>query len=570
MEEKELRAYFLLAALFSAGVLLTACASLAPHGSGPFDRQFQKDLDQTPVPMPKETAYSGQWIRAEGLVVRPALRVIDLPAHAQTMGEWLGITDPVEAQNINAWDEVPDSTWFTNRIGKENPTDDKLGDPVGKPPDMSGKWTIIRGKTDGITAGFTILDARGEMYFIKFDPPGFEGLVTGAETISSLILHWAGYNVPDNYLMRIPLDIFALSKDAKVLGEYGVKRQMTVADLDKILDRLVLDEECKIRVLASRALEGRPLGPFTMGGKRADDPNDRFPHQHRRELRGYHIVSAWLNNPDVATKNTLDMYVGEPGKGFVRHNVLDFGSSLGSAGNRIKHPKDGYALAVGHGDILHDFFTLGWTTDYWEENKGTDFTSIGTFEWENFDPLRWAPWWSNPTYETLTHRDAFWATRLIMRFSRQQIKAIVEAAQYPEEGAAEYMVTALTKRREKMAATWFRLVTPLDHFSVEQGPVLSFVDLAVLYNIGDTSQRTYRASVASTLAEFSREDFEFHTEDETGRVALLPPGPSLGPRRAHFKVHLTVHEGGETVGDGMDVYVYCSGDSACVISGLER
>jgi hypothetical protein len=564
-----LRAIFQWAALSSVGLLLTGCASLAPHGDGPFDQRYQRDQDQAQISMPEESEYSGRWTRAEGLVIRPVLSAIDLPGHVRTIGEWLGMANPVEAQNVNSWDEVPDSSWFTNRIGRHGPGPERFTAPVTKPPDTTGKWTVVAGKASGVTAGFIVLDAANKLYFVKFDPPGFEGLITGAEMVSSLILHWSGYNVPDNYLVNISPSIFKLGEKAKVPGEYGVKRRMTQADLDKTLERLVLDENGEIRVLASRGLEGKPLGPFKLGGQRPDDPNDRFPHEHRRELRGYHFISAWLNNPDVATKNTLDMYIGEPGEGYVRHNILDFGSSLGSAGDRVKRAKDGYALFIDHWDILHDYVTLGFTTDYWEQNKSTDFTSVGMFEWENFDPQRWAPWWSNPTFESLTNRDAFWATRIIMEFTAEQIRAIVEAAQYPEEGAAEHIVTALLERQRKFGATWFRLMTPLDDFTLHAGPSMTFRDLAVVHNIDAPLGRSYSAEVESSVPGMFRAE-SVSVTDGSGSLHLTAPGTLLQGSEVHFKVHLEVHGALDSIGDGVEVYIFCSKDADCVISGIER
>src|SRR5215204_1304018 len=54
----------------------------------------------------------------------------------------------LRARNINTIDEVPDSNWFTNRIGTRPVTAEELtrGPVVGAPPDPS-KWVVIREKT---------------------------------------------------------------------------------------------------------------------------------------------------------------------------------------------------------------------------------------------------------------------------------------------------------------------------------------------------------------------------------------------------------------------------------------
>ena len=53
----------------------------------------------------------------------------------------------LRAQNVNTIDEVPDSRWFTNRIGTRALTTDEIvrGPNVGPPPDPS-RWVIYQGK----------------------------------------------------------------------------------------------------------------------------------------------------------------------------------------------------------------------------------------------------------------------------------------------------------------------------------------------------------------------------------------------------------------------------------------
>ena len=62
----------------------------------------------------------------------------------------------LRAKNINTIDEVPDSSWFTNRIGTRPITTEEItkGPLVGAPPDPS-KWVLTREKTAGAHPGFT-------------------------------------------------------------------------------------------------------------------------------------------------------------------------------------------------------------------------------------------------------------------------------------------------------------------------------------------------------------------------------------------------------------------------------
>src|SRR4030095_14681581 len=88
---------------------------------------------------------------------------------------WPGDHTPdVRAQNLNTVDEVPDSNWFTNRLGVRAVTVDELlkGPDTGTGP-APGKWTVIAAKNDGITPGFTVRDSSGQVWYLKFDPPGY-------------------------------------------------------------------------------------------------------------------------------------------------------------------------------------------------------------------------------------------------------------------------------------------------------------------------------------------------------------------------------------------------------------
>ena len=64
------------------------------------------------------------------------------------------------AQNLNTVDEVPDSSWFTNRAGHRplTPEDVASGPDTSDGP-APGTWTITSSKSDGVTPGFTVKDS---------------------------------------------------------------------------------------------------------------------------------------------------------------------------------------------------------------------------------------------------------------------------------------------------------------------------------------------------------------------------------------------------------------------------
>jgi hypothetical protein len=80
----------------------------------------------------------------------------------------------MRAKNINTIDEVPDSSWFTNRIGTTAVSLEEIarGPNRGAPPDPS-RWIISRYKTEGAHPGVTARDAKGETWFLEFDPSSF-------------------------------------------------------------------------------------------------------------------------------------------------------------------------------------------------------------------------------------------------------------------------------------------------------------------------------------------------------------------------------------------------------------
>jgi len=54
------------------------------------------------------------------------------------------------------------------------------------------------------------------------------------------------------------------------------------------------------------------------------------------------VFAAWVNHTDMKEDNTLDMYVTEGKRRFLRHHFLDFGEALGGHGAEKGRPEDGW------------------------------------------------------------------------------------------------------------------------------------------------------------------------------------------------------------------------------------
>src|SRR5688500_12409167 len=100
----------------------------------------------------------------------------------------------IRALNVNSIDEVPDSSWFVNRIGRRalSVADIARGPNELDAVDIDG-WPVVQEKSSGITPGYRITDPTGHLYQLKFDPPEHPEMASGAEVIGAAIYHALGY-----------------------------------------------------------------------------------------------------------------------------------------------------------------------------------------------------------------------------------------------------------------------------------------------------------------------------------------------------------------------------------------
>ncbi|HEY5619620.1 MAG TPA: hypothetical protein VIK60_16895 [Vicinamibacterales bacterium] len=392
-----------------------------------------------------------------------------------------GDRSDIRAANVNTLDEVPDSTWFTNRIGRVAISIEEI---VRGPNQFDSlvidDWPIVQEKSSGITPGYRVTDPSGHLYQVKFDPPANPEMASAAEVIGAAIYHALGYNVVQGYIVEVDPARVIISPKATTVDMSGRRRSMRREDVDQIFSRAARLPNGKYRATLSRFAEGRPVGYFKYYGTRPDDPNDIHPHEHRRELRGNRVFSAWLNHDDSRGINSLDMLEGAEGRRYIRHYVFDFGSIMGSGSTVPQVPRAGNEYILEWAPALKTLATLGlyvrpWiTVDYWQGAR-----SVGRFEGDFFDPIQWRPEYPNPAFESMRPDDAFWAARLVARFSDDAIRAIVAKARYSEPSAAEHIAATLIKRRDKVLRTWLTSVNPIAEPSLGSDGMLTFENAAV-------------------------------------------------------------------------------------------
>jgi len=154
----------------------------------------------------------------------------------ETFGE--SVKSRGRALNVNTLDEVPDSSWFTNRLGRGAMTIDEIvRGPNQVEGPAAGTWQVTGRPDSGITPKFTIRDARGDTYLIKLDPAAFPELPSSVEVISTKIFHAIGYHVPEDFIVSFDVSRLEVAPGAKIRTNSGDKRPIKMADVEEWLKK---------------------------------------------------------------------------------------------------------------------------------------------------------------------------------------------------------------------------------------------------------------------------------------------------------------------------------------------
>ncbi len=400
---------------------------------------------------PKERQYSYAYDMIDNSLVRPATRMFDVALLARKV-----TGNPREAANVDENDQVRlPSTWWQPRMGFRPGVAQAMmtgpGPGTGPAP---GRWTVTKAKSQGVTHGFQIKDSNGDKFLVKFDPPGFADLASACDVIGSHLFWAAGYNVPDNAIAHFRMEDLDIGKEATYTDARGKKQPITPAYLADLLSKVAPPIDGRYRCIASRFLEGKPIGPYTYSGRRKDDPEDLIPHELRRELRGLWVMCAWLNHADSRGPNSLDTWVKGPDRSFVRHHLIDFSAVLGAGATGKRAYPTGTEYYVDYLVGGRELVTLGLYPFAWEAGVDPEIPSTGFVESKVFDPSSWRPDYPNPAFDERTERDIRWGARILAGFTDETIRTAVAAGQYSDPRATEYITRVLIERRDKLVHRW--------------------------------------------------------------------------------------------------------------------
>jgi len=403
-----------------------------------------------------------------------------------------GDTRDQRARNVNTIDEVPDSNWFTNRVLARPMSTAELmrGPQTGNGP-AAGVLTLIRPKSAGVTPGFVARDAGGVTWFIQFDAPGHDEAASAASMVANKIFYALGYWQTENYLAEIRPGDVRIGDNVMLKLPDGRRRPFRRADLDEIFTRSARRPDGAYRMLASRALSGRPIGGFRYDGTRPDDPNDIVPHEHRRELRALHVFGAWTNLVDMKAGNTLDVVVEEGGKSVVRHYLQDVGSTFGTGALGPHAYEEGYEHLLEPDTIRKRLLTLGFFLRPWQRIPYDEHPAIGRFEGDRFDPREWKPRAPTAALARARADDHFWAARRVMAFSDEMIRAMVKTGGYTDPDAERLLADVLIKRRDRIGRTYLPAINPVVDPALAADGTLKFTNAAVEAGVAP-APREYR------------------------------------------------------------------------------
>jgi len=549
--------------LLAAALAMSACggSSLRRFAARPVI--WDDDADRRPFrPAPEETHVTNSWPAMDSLLFRPLSRV------------WL-FEPGTRSLNVNALDEVPDSSWYENRLSRRpmSPAEVARGACPEQDMDVRRPWRIVAGKVDGATLGFQIEDADENRYVLKIDRAQQPEQATAADAVVSSIFHAAGYHVPCNRVVHFERDELVIAADATLSRAGGAEEPLTPEHVERVLDAAHRAADGRYRAAVSLFIDGRPIGPWDYRGTREGDPNDVIPHERRRELRGMFVLASWVGRWDARPHNTLSAWVerGSQG-GYVRHYVIDFGECLGLVeGNHRRARRFGHSQWLDTQHVVEDALTLGIVHRPWDDAPDGPEV-LGNFDVEHFDPDEFRPDYWNGAFDARSEADSAWMARIIARFDRSHLEAVARLGRYADPAVERELVRVLEGRRARILERYLTRLSPLADPRIRSsaaGAELCVTDLSITSGLRDAAGREHsaRAYAGEPLTPLATPTVHHGSTGE-----LCVPLPALSPSRpedGYVVLDVTARSPGQDHPAPLRLHLLVSGAQAQIL-GLER
>jgi hypothetical protein len=461
----------------------------------------------------------------------------------QPLRDALYLSSYPAAKDVNSFDEVPPSTWYTPRdpdVGAMARGPDAVVPP--QPP-----FTVLADPPAALAGpGFSIRDARGAIYEIAFDPSDRPQMRTGALAVAARLMWALGFNAPPMTLVRARLEDFWIGTGA--LSEARTMLQSAAAPTDGFY-----------RLAAIAWPSGKDLGPAPETGRRTDDPNDVIDHEDRRSLRALTVLASWLALSGFGPWKTIDRYLGSPGEGHVVHYVAGLDAALG-AGNVVRITDPPPRLPGGGSPFIR-LLTLGLLRNPPPSITQVDVPAIGGLadrvDPGHFDlPVPYAP------AERVQAADGYWAARRIAQLTPAHIALAVEAGKFSDGRARDMMQHALESRAQDMIRYWYSRVVPLRLVSFI-GPWLTMRDEAAALDLVSPNVTEYRLDFLDGEANIVTEPLFLHPAQDKLEVALPPA--ALEAAREYLVVQITARRRRRWLPRSFEVHIRPLGDGLAVV-----
>ncbi len=439
----------------------------------------------------------------------------------------LSLTRERRSVGVNSFDEVPDSTWFTNRLGVRDVTPLEIERGPGQPsPELP--FTIKSSKAGGRSFGFIAKDAKGQKFILKFDRKSKPEIETATDAIVGRLMWAFGYNVSADHVVYFKRSDLRLEKDAYTKTN-NKKTPLTDAILDKQLEQITFEADGRIRAIASIFIEGKTIGGIARLGVRKDDPNDRIPHELRRDQRGQAPLFAWLSHSDMREDQTVDTWQEDPADKkvhYVVHYQIDFGNALDAA--LANQPYLGHEYDIDIEEVFASIFSIGLYRHGWETRHEVPIRGIGMYTTKTYNPGTWKP--NSPGHFPLIFADRFdefWGSKILIRFTRDQLAGAIKAGKLTDPKAVSYLLETLIDRQRMTASYWFERVNPIDEFTMDHDRVC-FTDLALRHRLTTVTTR-----------------FKTKAFDVAGRELPASPEPAYADSQGHACITPVIAPGKE-------------------------